>query len=448
MKIILKIMSILFVSFLFCAPSFSLAEDDYEEGDGWIFQDGTLTITDNGGLKDFVSNDQNTPTREWKYQHSVNDVKTLVIGKDVTELANEIFDWNQIYPSNTIIEMGNPCFIVDHGWVVNTKTNTLYGAADVPLKKSLATIDDLPDYVEHIGSGAFFDYRNLTGVCIPSQVVSIGECAFYLCVAMEYLELPMAVQDIEDQAFGNCFKLREVSFGREIRSIGDFAFDSCFCLEKANIHDTKVVKISFRALCGCEMLTTVLLPETVSKIEQFAFCRCISLETLIISSSGVVIEDSIFYNNTAVKRVIFLGSMPHSFGNTLMGEVSKSQTGRCYYLDLRDMRNIPIPYPTLYYTAEYAAEWAPNGETEWNGYPIKQISQEVLDAILAQARGEAGEANAAEAIPMPAPTVAPTSTEAPALVSSPLNGWMIAAITIAVLAAGVIVVGVVKRGRK
>ena len=53
------------------------------------------------------------------------------------------------------------------------------------------------------------------------------------------------------------------------------------------------------------------------------------------------------------------------------------------------MNHVAIPYPTLYYTAAYASEWAPNGETEWNGYPIQQISQEELDAILAEARGEA-----------------------------------------------------------
>ncbi|MBA4347535.1 MAG: hypothetical protein C0413_01630, partial [Clostridiales bacterium] len=59
-------------------------------------------------------------------------------------------------------------------------------------------------------------------------------------------------------------------------------------------------------------------------------------------------------------------------------------------------------------TAAYAGEWAPNGETEWNGYTIQQISQMELDAILAEARGE----ELPVATASPAPTAA-QQTNAP-----------------------------------
>ena len=55
---------ILLALLVLAAPALSLAESDYEKGDGWVYQDGTLTITENGGLKDFVSNDQNEQTGE------------------------------------------------------------------------------------------------------------------------------------------------------------------------------------------------------------------------------------------------------------------------------------------------------------------------------------------------------------------------------------------------
>ena len=113
------------------------------------------------------------------------------------------------------------------------------------------------------------------------------------------------------------------------------------------------------------------------------------------------------------------------------------------------MRNIPIPYPTLYYTEAYAAEWAPNGETEWSGYPIQQISQAELDAVLAEARGE--DVPAATPVPTAAAlsTVAPDAVDpSPAQEASLLDGWMIAAIAAVVLAAGVVVVGAVRSRRK
>jgi hypothetical protein len=71
-----------------------------------------------------------------------------------------------------------------------------------------------------------------------------------------------------------------------------------------------------------------------------------------------------------------------------MGESETTSDGRYYISDYFMTEYQPIPYPTLFYTAEYADEWAPNGETTWNGHPIQQISQDVIDAVLAQARGE------------------------------------------------------------
>ncbi|HWR30384.1 MAG TPA: hypothetical protein VN631_11200, partial [Negativicutes bacterium] len=111
---------------------------------------------------------------------------------------------------------------------------------------------------------------------------------------------------------------------------------------------------------------------------------------------------------------------------------------------------IPFPYPTLYYTEAYAAEWAPNGETEWNGYPIQQISQAELDAVLAEARGEEVLSAATPApTAAPSPTVAPDAVyPSPAQEASLLDGWMIAAIAAVVLAAGVVVVGAVRSRRK
>ncbi|MDP3448400.1 MAG: hypothetical protein Q8S22_10130 [Eubacteriales bacterium] len=78
-----------------------------------------------------------------------------------------------------------------------------------------------------------------------------------------------------------------------------------------------------------------------------------------------------------------------------------------------------IPYLTLYYTAAYADEWVPNGETEWNDYTIQQISQEELDAILAEARGE--EPPAASATPAPTTLQAETRKQKGANNNAPLR---------------------------
>ena len=73
----------------------------------------------------------------------------------------------------------------------------------------------------------------------------------------------------------------------------------------------------------------------------------------------------------------------------MFDEDGKTPDGKGFIVHYYKESDKIIPYPTLYYTAAYASEWAPNGETEWNGYPIQQISQEELEALLAEARGEA-----------------------------------------------------------
>ena len=114
-----------------------------------------------------------------------------------------------------------------------------------------------------------------------------------------------------------------------------------------------------------------------------------------------------------------------------------------------------IPYLTLYYTAAYADEWVPNGETEWNGYTIQQISQEELDAILAEARGE----TVAEVSNSLAPTAlqtegqqietpTPEKTEADAAPAKSSETILLAAIGIAAIAVTVVLIVRVRKAKR
>ncbi|MDD4312125.1 MAG: hypothetical protein PHW41_06550, partial [Eubacteriales bacterium] len=140
---------------------------------------------------------------------------------------------------------------------------------------------------------------------------------------------------------------------------------------------------------------------------------------------------------------------PKSFADTLFDETEKTPDGKSYISNSYERRGEIIPYPTLYYTAAYADEWAPNGETEWNGYPIQQISQEDLDAILAEARGEAAaESVALSPAPTQAPTAAPASTSQPDATSADAsadNSWILKTIALAVVAVGAIVVSLARK---
>ncbi|NLI53344.1 MAG: leucine-rich repeat domain-containing protein [Clostridiales bacterium] len=395
---------------LMLVPSFALAESDHEEGDGWEYQDGTLTIIENSGLKDFLKNDQDKQTGEWKYQHSVSDVETLVIGRDVTSLVNEIYDWDQITPQKTIVEPGNDCFDIDNGWVMNTKTKTLYGAANVPEKQLVASINDLPEDIVHIGDGAFYHYQNMTSISLPLSIVSIGNRSFMWCKSLAAVSFPDELQTIGYQAFEDCSQLNQLFLDHEIRTVGSSAFAGCINMGSFYIKNAKLTKISFDLFGACYKMQIIELPETAIKIETLAFRICYALHTLIVNASDMVIEDKAFYCCDNLRQIVFTKGTPKSFGESLFSTNGETPDGRYYISDSTDNRGEPIPYPILYYTAAYAGEWAPNGETEWNGYPIEEISQGELSAILAEARGEP--------VPSPIATATPTPVETPVSTAS------------------------------
>jgi len=395
---------ILLALLMLTAPALSLAESDYETGDGWVFQDGTLTITKNDGLKDFMSNDQDEQSGIWKYQHAARDVGVLVIGKSVTKLSIEICGWSKFGPSSITIEPGNAYFVIDNGWVVNKKTNTLFSATNLANRESVESIDNIPAYIEHIGDRAFYEYGYLKRVSIPENVVSIGDFAFDSCTNLQSVSFPNGLQTIGARAFYGCQSLEKIQLGAEVNDIGINAFGWCPALSSVDIRETKIDILRDSFIESGDQLKILELPDTVKHIEARAIDVCTGLETLLIHSDGIIVDNSAFRFCDNLKRIIFTAGKPGDWGRCLFEETGRSADGKGYISSSHAHGGEIIPYPTLYYTAAYASEWAPNGETEWNGYPIQQISQQELAALLAEARGQVA--------PKPAATPAQTAVAA------------------------------------
>ena len=395
-------MIIILVMTLIATPSLSLAESDYETGDGWVYQDGTLTITENNGLGDFINN-EDPITQLPKYEHTVYDVTRVVIGRKVTDLAIDSMV-GPFEPSEMMIEEGNECFIEDNGWIVNMKTNTLFGAANIKESIKVTVIDNLPSYIEVIGPHAIAERRNLTRINIPSSVKEIQESAFELCQSLKTVKLPDELHTLGDFAFASCNSLTTIELPTTLSNIGYGVFSGCFKLNSPNIRDTLVPWISQECFGACYNIQMIELPESMQRVESLAFRLCHELNTLIVNSSDLVIKEKAFAGCDHLNRIIFTKGTPKSFADTLFDETEKTPDGKSYISNSPEKRGEIVPYPTLYYTAAYASEWAPNGETEWNGYPIQQISQEELNAILAEARGQA----------VPEPTATPAQTAAAA----------------------------------
>ena len=404
-----KLLLSVLMAIILVIPSFSLAESDYETGDGWVYRDGELKITTNNGLINFLYHEYDM-RGDPQHKHDATDVDHVIIGKDVTDIVID-YSIDDCIPTNTSVEEGNDTFIIDGGWVVNKKTNTLFGAVNVKQNKSRSVIHDLPNYIEHIGAYVFSGCTYLKKITIPEGVTSIGESSFYQCEKLETITLPSKITSIGVGAFDECTKLTHINFGAEINNVGIAAFAACLNLETPTIYHTKIEIIYGNTFWGCDQFRTVEFPITLKKVENQAFMKCDNLSTLVFNSDQLTIENGAFAYCENVRKLIFTKGKPTSIGSTIFDEDGKTPDGKSYITYFYDTNGEVFPYPTLYYTAAYASEWAPNGETEWNGYPIQQISQEELEAILAEARGQAApEPTATPAQTAAAATAAPQST--------------------------------------
>ena len=95
----------------------------------------------------------------------------------------------------------------------------------------------VPDGIEAIGAGAFFNNMSLKEVVLPEGVKTIEGRAFDHCENLKTVILPEGLLSIEDDAFKNCYALAEINLPGTVTWIDERAFfnigrDLVFVVEK------------------------------------------------------------------------------------------------------------------------------------------------------------------------------------------------------------------------
>ena len=137
------------------------------ESDGltWtLYEDGTLTISGTGAMKDYNINDTQSPV----INHQ--NVKKVVVEEGITNVGNYAFYFCENLTSLT-----------------------------------------LPDSVTSIGDSAFDTCRGLTNITIPEGVTNIGDCAFYDCSNLTSITIPDSVTSIGNGVLEACSSLKTIS---------------------------------------------------------------------------------------------------------------------------------------------------------------------------------------------------------------------------------------------
>ena len=174
-----------------------------------------------------------------------------------------------------LVERGNRYYTTEDGLLYDITGKALL--CYPPAKSGRINV---PDGVESINTAAFKECHDLTAVSLPLSILSIG--AQYGCRSIENLVIEGPVGELRERAFQDCSSLKSISLPAELKRIGESAFESCKSLTRLD-GATSIVSIGRYAFKKCGF-TELILPQTVTKIEENAFRDCKDLKSITLSN--------------------------------------------------------------------------------------------------------------------------------------------------------------------
>ena len=170
-----------------------------------------------------------------------------------------------------------------------------YYIVDVNISDGIVCV---PDY-------AFQNCDYLESVTLGKDIKSIGKEAFRECVRLTGIDLN-AIESIKETAFANCTALKTVDL-RHVSEINPGAFSGCQSLE--NIEFSNTIETIGEYAFARTGITSLVIPDNVKEIEEGAFHDCERLERIEIGSGLVYIDRRIFDYCLSLKTVIIPASV-------------------------------------------------------------------------------------------------------------------------------------------
>ena len=224
--------------------------------------------------------------------------------------------------------------------------------------------------VEAIGSYAFSTCTALSGgLEFSSSVQKIGDYAFNGCTGLNG-SLLIGAETIGSGAFYNCRQLSAVDFLPSVRSIGSRAFYECSGLKGDLILPEGLKEIGDSAFYYCIGLDGQLyIPQTLEKLESRAFLRCLHLKGNIVLPEAITkLGDYTFSNMWEIESIDLpegLTAIGNQVGDVFSeaGNVKKiifrglqvPATKSNEFSGMKSLETIEVPYSSIgLYKAAYS----------------------------------------------------------------------------------------------
>ena len=272
--------------------------------------------------------------------YNCSEITSVTIPNSITIIDTNAFgDCYNIQTVN-ISDLTSWCAITFGGGV----SNPLYYARNLYVNGELITDLVIPENIETIGARAFGSFQGIKSVTIPNSVTTVGESAFYNCGGLTavyisdlaswcsisfanytanplyiahnlYLNgelisdlvIPDNIATIGANTFIYSTCLASVTVPNSITKIEMDAFRECSNLKAVHISDlaswcnilhssiySNPLSNESSLYLNGELVTDLVIPDTVPIIRSAAFYNCISLKSVVIPEGITYINSYVF----------------------------------------------------------------------------------------------------------------------------------------------------------
>ena len=189
----------------------------------------------------------------------------------------------------------------------------------------------IPSYVTKLEDKTFSDFTSLEHITIPENVqiigkkcfencislkevvmngtIEIGEECFNQCTSLSNVLLPNTISIIPKGCFANCSSLKDISIPFSVKELGEESFHECTSLSNVELPNN-ITSINKYCFSHCSSLTSFFVPVKITSFDKTSFhskqwgSNALFIKRIVLPSTVTELEDECFMKMTSLESVV------------------------------------------------------------------------------------------------------------------------------------------------